>query len=106
MTREDVDWVRDVAIERYSERYDRKTTEGWLRNHVLPNPLLFMATRTDHAFAVSHFYTYPWTSSEFEVEMMFLCSTGPNIPWDALALCRDSIEWAKFKGTKRWRIAS
>ena len=105
MTDADMPWLTKLCIKRYSNRYDPTTTQQWYINVVLKNPLLFVAERTDNAFAISHLYTMPWTAKELEVDIMFLCADQGAV-WEAVTLCRSSIKWAREHNAKKWRVSS
>jgi hypothetical protein len=105
MTDNDLDWLVSLCKRRYSNHYDPITTEAWFRNMVLKNPQLYLAQRTDNAFCITHIYVLPWTGTEIEVDVMFLCAEH-GAGWETLELLRASIAWARTHNGKRWRLSS
>ena len=105
MTEDDLPWLKDLCLRRYSHRYEPESTENWFRQLVLKNPLLFLAIRTDNAFSISLISCLPWLPSEFEVNVIFLCAEHGEM-WQALKLCRYSIDWARRRKCHVWRLAS
>ena len=105
ITPDDMPWIQALCARRYDNRYDFTTSTAWALNIVLRSPLLFHAFRTDRAFSVSHLYTMPWTAKELEVDMMFVCAEEGAM-WDVFHLCHASMQWARERSAKRWRISS
>jgi hypothetical protein len=102
---DDIPWMYWLAKKRYSPRFDLITTEGWMRNVVLKQPLMFLPQRTEHAFCVSMLSVAPWLPSDFETSVVLICADEQHM-WEALKLMRASIEWAKARQCKLWRVCS
>jgi hypothetical protein len=85
--------------------FDYSTVEGWYRNIVLKSPMMFRSARTENAFAISMLSTLPWTPSEFECNVIFVCAEEGAL-WEAMKLMRDSVAWAKGRKCARWRLSS
>lgn len=101
----DLPWLYDICRRRYSHKYDPYSTEGWFRNIVLKNPLMFLPQRMPNAFAISMLTVLPWLPSDFNANMIFVCAEE-NCGWEALKLLRSSIAWAKDRKCKTWGLAS
>lgn len=104
LTEDDIPWVYDVSVRKYPH-YDAVTTEGWYRNVVLKTPLLFLPQRTDNAFCISMLSFTPWLPASSECLVVFICADD-GAHWEALKLMRASIEWARKRGCKFWRVSS
>lgn len=104
-TENDLPWLIYLGKKRYGAEYDYSTVENWYRNIVLKSPLMFHAARTQNAFAISMLSTLPWTPSEFECNVIFICADDGAM-WQAMKLLRDSIAWAKKRKCKCWRLSS
>jgi hypothetical protein len=105
ITEADLLWVVWLGRKRYPKNYDPPGAEGWLRNIVLKQPLMFLAQRTPNAFAVSMISVKPWTPSELECHVAALCADD-GCMFEALKLLRWSIEWAKLRKCSVWSITS
>lgn len=105
MTKDDLPWLTDLCIRRYSNEYDRETTSAWFLNSVLTTPLQFLAIRTDHAFTVAHMTVQPFRANVMEAQQIFTCAEEGAM-WEAIYLLRVSREWARNKGAKRWCLWS
>jgi hypothetical protein len=104
MTEDDLPWLKQLCLRKYSDRYEPEATENWYKQLVLKNPLLFLAIRTDKAFLIALISCLPWTPSEFEANIIFLCAED-NAAWHTLKLLRYSIDWARRRKLTYWRIA-
>ena len=104
-TENDLPWLISLGKKRYGSQYDYTTVEGWYRNIVLKSPLMFHAARTQNAFAISMISCLPWTPSEFECNIVFICADDGAM-WEAMKLLRDSIEWARIRKCVRWKLSS
>lgn len=105
ITEQDLLWVVWLGRKRYPKNYDPPGAEGWLRNIVLKNPLMFLAQRTDNAFCVSLISVKPWTPAEYECNIAALCADDGAM-WEAIKLVRWSVEWAKLRKCATWSISS
>ena len=92
-TEQDVLWVVWLGRKRYPKNYDPWGAEGWLRNAVLRQPLMFLPMRTQNAFCVSMVSVKPWTPSENECHVAALCADDGAMT-EAIKLLRWSVEWA------------
>jgi hypothetical protein len=102
---DDIPWLIYLCKKRYSQRYDQFGTEGWFRNTVLKQPGLFLPIRTQNAFSIALISFIPWTPSEIECNMAFICADDGAM-WEAMKLMRATIDWARMRKCKRWRISS
>ena len=106
ITEDDIPWMRAVGARRYSQdKFDHEGTEGWVRNIVLKQPLLFLPIRTDNAFLVAMLCCVPWMPAEFETNVVMVCADHGYM-WEALRLLRVSVEWAKRRKCSSWRLTS
>ena len=102
----DVPWLSELFAKRYKDYpYDPVSAEGWFRNRVLKEPMLFLAQRTDNAFCITMLSVTPWVPSDYESNIVVICAED-NATWESLVLMRASIEWAKLRRCKAWRISS
>lgn len=95
----------ELCKRRYGERYDLLTTEAWVRNHVLQNPLIYLSIRNDAAFLIAYLHNLPWTAQEYEAEVALICAEEGRA-WKAIELLRASIEWGRWRQAKRWIFSS
>ena len=102
---DDLPWLIYLCKKRYSHKYDQFGTEGWFRNIVLKQPGLFLPIRTQNAFSVALISFIPWTPAEIECNMAFVCADDGAM-WEAMKLMRASIEWARLRRCKKWRMSS
>lgn len=105
LTEDDIPWMYHLGKKRYSVKYDAVTVEGWIRNLVLKQPLMFLPQRTDHAFCISMLAVTPWFPADFECNIVLLCA-DENHMWEAMKLMRASIEWGRSRQCKVWRMNS
>jgi hypothetical protein len=101
----DIPWLIYLCKKRYAARYDQFGTEGWFKNTVLKQPGIFLPIRTDNAFSIALISFIPWTPVEIECNMCFICADD-NCMWEALKLLRVTIDWARMRKCKRWRMCS
>jgi hypothetical protein len=106
LTEADIPWLWHLCRKKYSHKFDANATELWFRNHVLKNSLLFLPQRTENVFCISNMYTMPWTPTEFEACVQFICSDDGAHVWEVMKLLRASVAWAKFRRCVAWRCAS
>jgi hypothetical protein len=105
MTEADIPWLFYLCRKKYANTYDAIATEIWFRNTVLKNALIYCPQRTENAFCISNIYTMPWSSTEFEACVLFICADD-GAHWEVMKLLRASVEWAKFRRCVAWRCAS
>lgn len=101
----DLPWLISLGKKRYGGDYDYVTVEGWFRNLVLKNPMMFHPIRLANSFMIGMLSCVPWLPSEFECSVVFICADDGAM-WEAMKLMRASIEWAKLRKCKRWRFTS
>lgn len=105
MTVEDLPWLYYLCRKRYADDYTPTETEGWFRNSVLTNAVVFFPIRTNDAFLIAHLHVWPWKAKEFTCDVMFICADDGAV-WQALSLVRASIAWAESRKAAVWRISS
>lgn len=105
MTENDIAWMYELCIRKYSNHYDPVSSEAWFRNRVLKEPLLFWAQRTDNAFAIAFISTTPWIPKEFECSVIMLVADDGHY-WEAIRLLRGSIDYARSRKCTYWRLTS
>jgi hypothetical protein len=105
LTENDIPWLTDLCKRRYSNQYDSVTTEGWFRNIVLKQPVVFYPARMPNAFCISMLSLVPWLPSTVECNIVFVCAEHGAL-WEAMKLLRSSIAWAKMRGCTLWRLSS
>lgn len=105
ITENDIFWVVWLGRKKYPKNYDPAGAEGWLRNIVLKNPMMFFAERTQNAFCVSMMSVKPWTPSEQECNIAAFCCDDDAM-WEGMKLIRDSIEWARNRKCVSWTVNS
>ncbi|HEX3520786.1 MAG TPA: hypothetical protein VHT52_01710 [Stellaceae bacterium] len=98
-------WMVELAQRRYPYNFDIRSAEGWVRNIVLRQPMVFLPIRTDHAFLVAILACIPWKPVDMECNVALVCADDGYM-WEAMALIRDSIEWAKQRGCAEWHMSS
>lgn len=105
LSENDLPWLISLGKKRYGVDYDYVTVEGWFRNLVLKNPMMFHPIRLTNSFMIGMLSCVPWLPSEFECNVVFVCADD-DAAWEALKLLRANIEWAKMRKCKRWRLVS
>jgi hypothetical protein len=106
MTEADIPWLLRLFDKRYAAYpYDPLGSEGWFRNRVLKEPMLFLAQRTTNAFCISMLSVTPWIPADYETNVIVICAED-NVTWESLKLLRASIEWARLRRCKTWRMSS
>lgn len=105
MHEDDVQWLYDLCKKKYAHRYDSATTEGWFRNVVLKQPIMFLAQRTENAFCITMLSISPWLPTEVDANVIFICADDEHL-WEAMKLLRSSVEWARARKSTRWRLSS
>ena len=104
-TEHDIPWAFDLAQRRYPDHFDIVTAEGWIRNVVLKQPIVFYPCRMPHAFCVSMMSITPWLPSEVECNIVLIVAEEQCM-WEGMKCLRSSINWARSRGCKVWRISS
>lgn len=99
--------MQDLLRRRYPNNYDPMTAARWVKEHVIPSPLLYLGIRTDDAFLIALVNQMPWVPGENIIEVVSLCADDdPGWPFQTVKLLRASIEWARHRNAKAWRICS
>lgn len=104
-TEADIPWLIDLGKRRYGAGFDYVTTEGWFRNQVLKQPVLFYPARMPNAFAISMLSLKPWLPSHIECHVVFVCAEEGAL-WEAMKLMRASIDWARARRCNIWWLTS
>lgn len=104
MDERDLPWLRKLFGKKYDSSFDAITTEGWYKNIVLKNPLMFYPARTDNAFLIAMLANTPWLPNDFECHVVCVCAEDGAM-WETMALLRSSIDWAKGRRCVRWMLA-
>jgi hypothetical protein len=105
MTEADIPWLVDLCKRRYSSKYDAVTSEGWFRNIVLKQPVIFYPARMPNAFCISMLSLVPWLPAEVECNVIFICADEGAL-WEGMKLLRASINWARERKCTIWRLSS
>lgn len=105
LVEEDIPWIIELSVRRYGKDYDYATTEGWFRNIVLKQPVLFHPVRTEHAFCISMLSVLPWMPHLAECNVVFICADDGYM-WEAMHLLRASIAWGRRRRCTMWRLSS
>ena len=105
LTESDTEWMLALSKRRYDNRYDFQAAELWYRNLVLKAPMVYWPVRTENAFLIGMCSTVPWRPQEVETNVVMLCADEGAL-WEAITLCRASLEWAKRRKAIIWRITS
>lgn len=100
---DDIDWMADLAVRRYPQRFDINAGEMWIRNIVLKQSWMFFPTRSANAFCITLIATIPWMPGEMEANVIMVCAeVGKG--WEAMRQLRLSLEWAKRRKCSQWRF--
>jgi len=105
MVDEDLEWLTYLCKKRYSDRYDPESTQAWFKNIVLRSPMMFYPQRTQDAFIISMLSIVPWLPNDIDCNVIFICADDGAM-WQAMALLRNSIEWARKRRATLWRLSS
>lgn len=105
MSEADVPWAYDLAKRRYPPNFDIVTCEGWFRNIVLKQPVLFCPQRMPNAFCITMLAILPWLPSDVECNVVMICCEE-NCMWEGMKLLRSSIAWGKQRRCTLWRLSS
>ena len=101
----DIQWLHNLCGKKYKVDYDKKTTENWYVNTVLKAPLMFHPARLANSFCISMLSCVPWLPNDFECHIVLCCADDGAI-WEAVRLLRDSIQWARYRKCKSWKLTS
>lgn len=104
VTLDDVPWVRELFKHRFPA-YDVDAAETWYRNHVLPNPIAWLAIRTDDAYLTAFLKRVPWDPAHADCEVVTVCADDGAV-WQTGALLRASLDWAKERKADAWCYSS
>jgi hypothetical protein len=98
-------WMLGLAQRRYSNRFDFQAGELWVKGIVLRQPMVFLPIRTDNAFCIGMISANPWLPAEWHAHIAMVAAEEGKM-WDAMALLRESVEWAKRRKCVDWRMNS
>jgi hypothetical protein len=104
MDESDLPWLRKLFGKKYDPGFDPISTEGWYKNIVLKNPLMFYPARTDNAFLIAILANFPWLPNQHDCHILCVCADDGAV-WETLALLRASIEWARGRRCSKWILA-
>jgi hypothetical protein len=85
--------------------FDLLSAEGWMRNIVLKQPMVFLPIRTADAFLIAILAVIPWLPADMECNVALVYAEDGKM-WEAVALIRESLAWAKRRGCAEWHISS
>lgn len=102
ITSDDLPWLRGIFARSYPH-HDPRTTEQWMRERVLMDPVAFLADRTDNALCISTLVTYVYRPLDRETHVIALCADNGYV-WEAVRLLRASIAWGRERQSLCWRI--
>lgn len=105
LTENDIPWLISLGKKRYGEKWDYQTVETWFRNIVLKSPLMFHHVRLNNAFLISMTSCNPWAPAALECNTVLICA-DEGAHWEAVALVRAAVEWARKRKCVCWRMAS
>ena len=105
LSENDLPWLHFLFKKKYDRRFDSVTTEGWFRNIVLKNPMMFYPVRLDNSFLIAMLSCLPWLPSEFDCHIICVCADDGHM-WETLKLLRGSINWARERKCKHWCLNS
>jgi hypothetical protein len=94
-----------LAKRRYPQNFDLLSAEGWVRNIVLKQPMVFLPIRTDDAFLIALLSCIPWKPADMECNVALVCAEEGHM-WQAMAMIRKSLDWAEQRGCAVWHISS
>lgn len=105
LSESDLPWLHFLFKKKYDVRFDSMTTEGWYRNIVLKNPMMFYPVRLANSFLIAMLSTLPWLPAEFDCNIICVCADDGAM-WETMKLLRASVDWARKRGCKHWLLAS
>ena len=105
MTEEDLPWVYTLCKKKYPYDYDWVTCEGWYRNIMLKQPMVYLPVRMPNAFCIAMMSILPWFPSDLECNVVFIVADD-GCMWEAMKCLRASIEWGRRRKAKLWRLSS
>src|SRR5262249_42372342 len=101
----DTEWLVSLCKRVYSAKYDSDAATMWFTGVVLRGPLMFHPMRSANAFCISMVSILPWLPSEVEGNVCMIAAE-PGHMWEAAALLRESVEWARKRKCAIWRCVS
>ncbi|HEX3521258.1 MAG TPA: hypothetical protein VHT52_04135 [Stellaceae bacterium] len=103
----DIPWMLDLAKRRYGDdgTYDYVGAEQWFRNIALKGPMVFLPIRMSGSFLIAMVSCLPWMPNNFECNIVWVVADD-GCMWQALALLKVSVEWARRRRCTEWRVAS
>ena len=105
LSENDLPWLHFLFRKKYDNRFDPIATEGWFRNIVLKTPMMFYPVRLRNSFLIGMLSTMPWLPAEFDCHIVAICADD-GAGWESMRLLRSSIEWARSRKCRYWRMNS
>jgi len=104
ITANDIPWVAALCQRRYDmSRYD--VGGGLVALTQAMNLPTAIAWRNDHAFLVGNQQARTWAPKRRSLHILAICVEEGH-HWAAAELLRESVEWARARGCKKWWIAT
>jgi hypothetical protein len=95
----------EVMQRRFNNNMDGMVCAAMVRSHVLSNPMQYLCVRTTGGFLIA-VLTYEWWRPQDPICNVIVVCAEDGKGWDALALLRLSIEWARERKATVWRYES
>lgn len=102
LTIEDLPWALALAWKRYPPFHPGAAVNFYQAALKTPTALKL---RCEHAFLIGNIVTPAWRPDDHEFHMLVLCAVEAH-HWDAIKLLRESVQWARSQGCKRWWFSS
>jgi hypothetical protein len=103
ITVSDLAWVVGLGMQRYGNHYDAGGGLEALTQAMRLKSAI--AWRTDHGFLIGNIVTTLWAPKFPTLHCLAIC-TEEGHHWEAIELLRESIEWARKRGCRRWLLNS
>ncbi|HEX3524235.1 MAG TPA: hypothetical protein VHT52_19365 [Stellaceae bacterium] len=88
-----------------NHEFDLLSAEGWVRNIVLKQPMVFLPIRSSDAFLIAILAVIPWLPAKMECNVALVYAENGKM-WQALTLIRESVAWARRRGCFEWHVSS
>ena len=103
---DDIPWMVGLAKRRLGNHdFDLLSAEGWVRNIVLKQPMVFLPIRSADAFLIAIVSCIPWSPAKLECNVALVYAEEGHM-WEAVALIRESIAWGRRRGCHEWHVSS
>ena len=100
---DDIPWAMSLAHRRYEGHFDPGVALVAGTNAMrLPTAL---AWRTDHGFLIANIVASVWHPKQRSLHILAICVEEGH-HWEAVALLRASVKWAKEQGCQKWWLTS